>query len=1049
MVESRSHIRYRLGLDLGAKSLGWQVVLFNGGEPSSIAACGVHTFEAGVDGDIEGGRDESRTAARRQARLSRRQFWRRKRRRMKVLRLLQANGLLPSGDISTPEAIHQYFLKLDGELAAKWCSAESSDGERVMLPYRLRAAALDLALRNHELGRALYHLSQRRGFRSSRKSQPKKDEKPGEIKQEIGQLYEEMRAAGARTLGEFYSRLNPRTQRVRRRHTHRDMFLDEFTKICDVQAKSHSVLTGEFRIQLHKALFFQRPLKNQSDLIGECELAPGRRRAPIGLRIAQQFRLLQKINDLAIEDSGKSRVLTAHERQVVVKHLEHDGDVTFAKLRTLLKLPRGTHFNLERGDEEKVPGNRTDSKLRKIFGERWETMAESERDAVVEDLLTYEDDKSLAKRAKRQWKLDDEQSRELAATTLEQDRSRHCSEALRKLVDRMRDGTPYATARKEIYPQSFESQSVKDKLPPVLGAVKDLRNPAVCRALTELRKVVNAVIRRYGKPETVHIELARDLRNPRKQREEMAKRMRTRQKEREKIIERIEKEAGISNPSRTDIEKGLLWVECEHHCPYTGKQIAFAALFGANPEFDIEHIIPLSRSLDDSFANKTLCYHEENRQVKRNKTPFEAYAGDEVSWHEMLERVKRFSGPYAESKLRKVRMDETQFEEIYADFTQRQLNDTRYASKLAAEYLGCLYGGQIDADGRCRVQVSAGGVTAFLRAEWELNGILGLRGEKNRQDHRHHAVDALCIALADAKTVKMLAHAAEHPERERRRRFARIPPPWQGFLDEARKRIDGIVVSRRVNRRVRGPLHLETNYGRPRLGIESVGQDVTEHHLRRPVTSMTSEKIVATIVDDAVRSAVQKKLTDVGGDARRLESDPPVLHTRDGRQIPIRRVRVRESLTVATVGNGDALRFVKPGANHHVSIIEVKGRRGAAKWEARPVTLLEAYRLRDAAGRPPIVRRDWGADTNFIMSLVPGDAILIFDARDRESLCYVTSVSEKQCELRLHADARKSADVKAAGKAGGRLALSIIRLQEMKARRVCVTHLGEVMPAND
>ncbi|MBI5863863.1 MAG: type II CRISPR RNA-guided endonuclease Cas9 [Planctomycetes bacterium] len=1052
MPSGAVEVSYRLGLDLGAKSLGWQVVLLRNGEPASIAACGVHTFDAGVDGDIEGGRDESRGAARRQARQVRRQFWRRQRRRLKVLRILQGAGLLPPGDISTPEAIHQYFLRLDAELAAQWCSPETTDGERVMLPYRLRAAALDRRLTPYELGRALYHLAQRRGFRSSRKSQPKADEKPGEIKQEIGALYDEVRATGARTIGEFLSRLEPRQQRVRRRHTHRDMFTTEFAKIIESQAAHQLTLNPDVQKSLSKALFFQRPLKSQSELIGECDLIPGRKRAPLGLRIAQEFRLLQKINDLEIElPDGELRPLSAEEREAAVGELRNEGDLTFDKIRRLLKLPRGTRFNLERGDEKKLPGNRTESKLRKVFDDRWESMSEQHRDAVVEDLLSIEDPKALERRARGRWGLDEERAAKLADISLEQDRARHCAAALQKLVDRMRDGTHYTTARddRELFPDRQVATALFSKLPPVLHAVKDLRNPAVCRALTELRKVVNSIIGRYGKPDTIHLELARDLRNPRKIREQLSKRMRERQSERQKIITRLEREAGISNPSAADIEKGLLWDECGGHCPYTGNPIAFQALFGTNPEFDVEHIIPLSRSLDDSFANKTLCFHEENRRVKRNRTPFEAYSADEQRWNEMLGRVKRFHGAYAEGKLRKFRMDETRFEEIYADFTQRQLNDTRYASKLAAEYLGCLFGGRDDADGRRRIQVSAGGVTAFLRAEWGLNAVLGLKGEKNRQDHRHHAVDALCIALAGPKTVKMLADAAENPEIERRRRFRKIQPPWDGFFDEAKRKILDVVVSRRVNRRVRGPLHLETNYGRPRQDAETVGQEVTEHHLRRAVTSLTSDKAVEAIVDDAVRRAVRDKLAEVDGDAKNLENDPPVLSARDGRKIPIRRVRVRELLTVATVGSGGSQRYVKPGANHHVVIVEVKGRRGVVKWEARPVTLLEAYRLRDAAGHPPIVRRDWGPDTKFVMSLVPGDAVLIVDEKDEESLCYVTSVSEKQCELRLHADARKAADVKVAGKAGGRLALSITRLQEMKARKVCVTHFGEVVPAND
>ncbi len=1041
--------RFRLGIDLGARSLGWQVVLLEDESPASIGACGVHTFDAGVDGDIEGGRDESRSAARRQARQTRRQFWRRQRRRLKVLRLLQSGGLLPPGDISTPEAIHEYLLKLDGDLSAKWCNSESTDAERVMLPYRLRAAALDKPLSPHELGRALYHLAQRRGFKSGRKSQTEEDEKEvGIVKQNIGDLYAEMKAAEARTLGEYFAGLNPRTMRVRRRHTHRDMFRAEFRQILDKQCETNATLTPEFRKTLHKAMFYQRPLKNQSDLIGKCELVPGKRRAAIALRISQQFRLLQRVNDLGIELPSGTRALTPDERAKIIDWLKAEGDLKFTEIRKRLTL-RGTTFNLERGGEEKLPGNRTDKKLRKVFGSRFDSMTDPERDAVVEDLLTFEDETALKRRGERHWKLDDEAATELAGTILESDRSRHSREALEMLVKRMKDGTPYMTARKVLFPESLTSKTVTDKLPPVRNLLTDLRNPAVERALTELRKVVNAIIGRYGKPETIHIELARDLRNPRKRREEMAKKMRVREKEREHAIDRIIDETKIADPRRADVERVLLADECGWHCPYTGRPICMESLLGSNPQFDVEHIIPLSRSLDDSFANKTLCYHEENRSHKRNRTPFEAYASSAERWKDIIQRVKKFNGPSAEGKLRKFLMDETQFDEIYQDFTERQLNDTRYASKLAAEYLGCLYGGQVDADGRRRVQVSAGGVTAFLRSEWRLNEILGLQGEKNRQDHRHHAVDALAIALADPKTVKMLADAAERPELTGRRRFAKIPLPWEGFLEEVRQKIDGIVVSRRENNRIRGQLHLDTNYGQPRGDASGLGRVPIEHHVRKPVTTMTNDSRVAAIVDDAVRRAVERKLAEVGGDPAKLESDPPVLITRDGRQIPIRRVRVKETVTVETVGKGGAARYVKPGTNHHVAIVAVRGKRGTTKWEARPVTLLEAYRRRDAAGKPPIVLRDYGPDCEFVMALSPGDAVIIKSDCGSDLLCYVTSVSEKQCELRLHNDARKAADVKAAGKAGGRLQLTITQLQQANTRKIRVSRLGEVLPAND
>ena len=120
---------------------------------------------------------------------------------------------------------------------------------------------------------------------------------------------------------------------------------------------------------------------------------------------------------------------------------------------------------------------------------------------------------------------------------------------------------------------------------------------------------------------------------------------------------------------------------------------------GQHSQFDIEHIIPFSRSLDNSFLNKTLCYHEENRGVKQNQTPYEAYASNEKRWAEIIGRVKRFRGSAAHVKLRKFQQKEPD-----EDFAARMLQDTRYMSRLATEYLGLLYGGTIDADHTTRVR---------------------------------------------------------------------------------------------------------------------------------------------------------------------------------------------------------------------------------------------------------------------------------------------------------------------------------------------------------
>ena len=312
----------------------------------------------------------------------------------------------------------------------------------------------------------------------------------------------------------------------------------------------------------------------------------------------------------------------------------------------------------------------------------------------------------------------------------------------------------------------------------------------------------------------------------------MTDQMRQNEKARENAKRKILDKLGIENARPGDILKVLLAEECNWECPYTGKTICMETLLGPHPQFDIEHIIPFSRSLDNSFINKTLCDIEENRDVKQNRTPYEAYASNESKWHEISSRVKRFRGSAAHAKLRKF-----QQKELDEDFAARMLQDTRYMSRLATEYLGLLYGGPIDADGCRRVQVSTGRMTAYLRDEWGLNAILadGDDDEKNRADHRHHAVDAIVIALTDAGTVELLSRSAAIAEERGHRLFAPVEKPWPSFLDDVRRSVDAINISYRVNRRVSGALHEETNYSKPHQGQDEKGKVAEYRHVRKPL----------------------------------------------------------------------------------------------------------------------------------------------------------------------------------------------------------------------
>lgn len=413
-----------LGIDLGPNSLGWcALAVSHEGEPAgtlhppedmaSWPTLGVRIFEAGVGHYGEGEREESRGVKRRMARLQRRQIMRRARRMKKTFRVLQHAGLLPAfeeGAIRAAggaEAARDALLKeLDHRIAVELTPVLPQGNERQvheLLPYVLRARGLDHRLSLEQLGRALYHLAQRRGFLSNRKS-GKKDEDEGAVKQGISDLSKAIKEGGSRTLGEHLFAEGCAGKRIRRRWTHRDMYREEFDTLWSAQVPLHpAVLTPELGRRLRQVIFHQRPLKSQRDLIGNCELENGgeyvhpttgvvqkvsrRRRAPECLLVSQRFRLVQKVNDLAITDgAGRSTPLAQEQRGRLIAELEKTDNLSFAAVKKLLGLQRSSRFNLQEGGDKGIKGNRINARLTELFGDRWTQLSPSEKNEVVLEL---------------------------------------------------------------------------------------------------------------------------------------------------------------------------------------------------------------------------------------------------------------------------------------------------------------------------------------------------------------------------------------------------------------------------------------------------------------------------------------------------------------------------------------------------------------------------------------------------------------------------------------------------------------------------------------
>ena len=776
--------------------------------------------------------------------------------------------------------------------------------------------------------------------------------------------------------------------------------------------------------------------------------------------------MLQTLNNLRVTRPKSSETeLTTEERSALLERLENSGDLTFAEIKKLPQFQK-CKFSLEAGQKEKIEGNRTNAAYLSVFGDRWKAMSAAEKDAAVEYVWSFQKPDKLAPAAMKKWGLAPHEAERLSGISLESDYMNVSRAAMEKLLPLLEAGKSYAEARKLIYPEQFEAKEPLANLPAVQSCMPELRNPAVARCLSEVRKVVNAIIREHGKPSQFHIELARDLRNPRWLRQEITNRNREQEKLREKAARKLLQEVPGYSASRRDIQKVLLAEECRWECPYTGKPISMRALVGPEPQFDIEHILPFAKSLDNSFANLTLCDVEHNRNVKQKRSPGEAYGSNPDLYQRILDRVRKFTGPLREEKLSRFLMTPEEIAEYLSDFEDRLLNDTRYATRLTAGYLGLLYGGRSDKEGKQRVFATNGQVTAKLRVVWELNGVLndgpstdGGKKQKSRDDHRHHSIDALVTALADAGKIQMLSRAAERAPAERHRLYGSVEEPWPDFVDSVREEVGRIVVSHRVSRKVRGALHEETIYSAPiavspRTDAKRKSSLEHEHRVRKPLSQL-SIKEARDIADPGVRNLVLKKLEEFGGaEPKKVFADDarlPFFKTRDGRTIPIRRVRVKKAVPTLALGNGQSARHVTPESNHHVEIFAELDENGREiDWDAFVVSLMGS--LSSQARSRANCQTNHGPHTEFKFSLGENELVECADKKTGErrlfrvrsasassngrieiELCGITDARQKHEQRKAHANLRESPNT----------------LRNLSARKVRVTALGDVVEAHD
>ncbi len=953
-----------LGLDLGPNSIGWALIEENEAEePQRLEAIGVRVFQEMVDRKTKTPRNHERRAARGR----RRQLARRKMRRETLRNELIRSSLLPEERGERQRLFHE------------------AD------PYEIRKRGLKSEIPPHELGRAIFHLNQRRGFLSNRKVRDSKEKKKedGKVLQEIAGLREDIKKSGRRTLGAYLAD----KPKKRNHRTERKMYEEEFDLLWRKQAEFRPDLLGDApRDRVRKILFHQRPLKLQKGLVGKCTFEPGRKRCPWGRPEAQWFRALQDVNHLEVRDpqTGGYRPLRQEEREEIKDLLRERKTLGWNSVRKALGLHSGETFNIEEGGKKNLLGARTLCDIRKILSKKtWDAMSDSERDAFLEDVFSIHKEETLSKRLTEHWKLTSAQADALLNTEFQPGYANLSLRAIRRISPYLERGENYhdACQRAGYLREDQKKTPEEDVLPPA----PDLRNPIVQKAINEVRKVVNAIIRKHGKPARIRVELARDM----KLGKEQKKRLNVQNKKNRDLNDEAREvmaEQGQSDNGGNRL-RYRLWKEQKCVCPYSGRSIGQHDIF--SPAFEVDHILPYSRTLDDSYMNKVLALASANRE-KGNRTPREAWGGDAGRFDQVRQRVFSMKEmPYPKRK---------RFEQKELDlnkFIERQLNDTRYISREVSKYLKAL---------GANIEVTTGQATAALRRSWRLNAILAVDSDigKNRADHRHHAIDALVVALTNRKLFNGIAKLSAEQRAVLGKRGFPLGSPWPGFKDEARQKVRAIVVSHQPSgRKISGALHEETAYGRISLEGEAC-------FVRRVSLELLSRKQVEKIVDGRVRELVQERMEAHGWKAKDAfpESNPLSLpHSRKGSgRTRIKKVRVAENLSpdglfsVSRDGEEEPFKYYALGNNHHVEIIEnvQTGRR-----KGRVITTLEAAR-RARREKMPIVSRECAEGWRFVMSLSVNDMVQLDEPKNGCALYRVQKVSkiwttgEVKITLRAH-----------------------------------------------
>lgn len=799
------HESRTLGIDLGIASCGWAVIEQDetGGR---IVAMGVRTWDAPET-------DKERTPTNQLRRMHRgmRRVIKRRRLRMNAIRkLFRDHGLI---------------------------EVQGATGLRIgqLDPWELRAAGLDRKLTGPELAVALGHIAKHRGFKSNRKGERNANASDDSSKmlKAIGETTE--RLAHYRTVGEMFARDEAYAARKRNRDgtftnsVLRDDQAKEVALLFDKQRRiGNALASAELEAAFVQTAFFQRPLQDSDDLVGVCPFEPTERRAARRAPSFERFRLLSRLAALRLTEGREERPLTPDQIGAVDAVFGQTKGVSWKALRRLLALPEGTTFAGVSSDDEKndfvgrasSAAEGTNS-LRTVIHDGVSNLAwlallnTPEKLDAAAAVITFREDIDSIRKGLTEIGFDPPVLAALMAAVEDGRPFKAFKGAAHISAKAARNILPHFAAH-PLYSDACAAAGYNHARPPETD-VDAIANPVARKAVREALKQVKAIVQEYGLPGAIHVELARDVGKSKEERDEIKSGIEKRTKALDRLRGEFHNVVGREPSGREDLLRFELWQEQGGRCLYSDRDIHPNMIVASDNTVQVDHILPWSRSGDDSFVNKTLCFAKAN-QDKRGATPFEWIGADASRWETFRACVESNKAMNGRKKRNYLLRDAAVLTE---KFRPRNLNDTKYAARLTLDLLARMYPESDrftgvprkpeEAKKTRRLFARPSGLTDRLRRAWGLQGLKKDEVGKRIADDRHHALDALIVAVTSEDALNQLTKAAQIEEDRGSSRFiANFPQPWPGFRDEAHAMLREVFVSRAERRRARGEAHAQT-----------------------------------------------------------------------------------------------------------------------------------------------------------------------------------------------------------------------------------------------